>query len=79
MTITLEYEVEGKNYALIDCLKECPYRAEDHWGLKPIIGSISCKVCQYHKGHNYENKTVECSYEYDHLSEEEQKVIYENI
>lgn len=79
MTITLKYETEDKPYSIIACLKICPYRTEDYWGLKPMIGSITCENCQYHKGHNYEYKTIECSYEYEHLTEEEKRSIDENI
>ncbi len=60
------------------CYTECNYTL--YRGEKPKIGSVYCKaICQYNKKTDTENKTVECSYEYDHLSEEEQKVIYENI
>ena len=82
MTVILSYEAEARAfYDYIHALTVCPYdpRKDEEYDLKPMIGSMSCEECKYHKGIDRKNKTVECSYEYEHLSEEEKRSVDENI
>ena len=77
MTVTLKYEAKKCKWnGWFEPLTICPYNVKI---INPMIGSMACEECKYHKEHNKKNKTVDCSYEYDHLTEEEKRSIHENI
>ena len=76
MIVTLKMDAtistEFPNY--LELIKQCPYIHDGR-----MIGSLRCIYCEYCKSSDFDALTISCSYDYDHLTKEEQRSIYENL
>ncbi len=70
MTITLKMGIEKEGVYATELNAPCPYINDGR-----MIGSINCLYCKHCKDSDFYYRTIDCSYEYDHLSEEEKKEI----
>ena len=72
MTVRLKIGIEAKEFYATILNNSCPYINDGR-----MIGSIKCLQCDYCKDSDFDNLTIDCSYEYDHLTDEEKMSIEE--